>query len=81
MKKEAKPKDVAAFMKIEFDKKKYLYQEDIACDIARKYGSQFVCINKNGNQAIDSKLLLEFRKITPNAVWKRGERCWRLREI
>jgi hypothetical protein len=80
MNKEATPKDVALFMKTELDKKKCLYQEDIVFDIERKFGSQFVCISKNGTQGIDSKLLLEFRKITPNVVWERGERCWRLRE-
>ena len=27
-----------------------------------------------------SKVLKEFQKITPNVVWDRGKRCWRLRE-
>ncbi len=73
-------KDVANFMKTQLDLKKYLYQEDIVYEIEKNFGSNFVHENENGNLAIDRKVLKEFRNITLNTVWDRGERCWRLRE-
>jgi len=74
------PKDVARFMKSQLEEKKYLYQEEIVYEIMEKCGSEFVYTNENGNPAIDKVVLVEFRRITPNVVWERGERCWRLRE-
>lgn len=73
-------KDVAAFMKTQLDQAKYLYQEVVVYKINKKFGSDFAYVNESGNFAIDRKVLKEFRKITPNVVWERGERCWRLRE-
>ena len=73
-------KDVAEYMKKQLDQQKYLYQEVIVYEIEAKFGSDFVYINENGNLAIGRNVLKEFRKITPNVVWERGERCWRLRE-
>jgi len=73
-------KDVALFMKEQLDKKKDLYQEDVVYEIEKKFGESFIYINDNGNPAIDRTVLKEFRKITPNAVWVRGERYWRLRD-
>jgi hypothetical protein len=80
MSSEISDKDVASFMKSQLDTKKYLYQEDIVYEIERKFGSDFVYTNENGNLAIARKVLNQFREVTPNAVWERGERCWRLRE-
>ena len=73
-------KDVAQYMKERLAKQRYLYQEVIVYDIESKFGSDFVYVNENGNLAIGRNVLKEFRKITPNVVWQRGERCWRLRE-
>lgn len=73
-------KDVALFMKDQLDEKKYLYQEDLVYEIEKKYGGSFVYTNDNGNPAIDRTVLKEFRKLTPNVVWERGECCWRFRE-
>ncbi len=73
-------KDVADFMKAQLNIKKYLYQEDVVYEIESRFGSDFVYINENGNLAIERKVLNKFREITPNVVWERGERCWRLRE-
>lgn len=71
-------KDVANFMRAQLDTEERLYQEYIVYEIDSRFGSNFVYINENGNLAIDRKVLDEFRKITPNVVWERGERCWRL---
>jgi len=73
-------KDVAQYMKGQLSQERYLYQEVIVYDIEAKFGSDFVYINENGNLAIGRNVLKEFKKITPNVVWERSERCWRLRE-
>jgi argonaute-like protein implicated in RNA metabolism and viral defense len=73
-------KDVALFMKKQLDKDKILYQESVVYEIEKNFGSDFVYINENGNLAIDRNVLKEFRNITPDVVWERGGRCWRLRE-
>jgi hypothetical protein len=73
-------KDVAKFMKNQLGEQKYLYQESIVYEIEAQFGSDFVYINDNGNLSIARTVLKEFRKITPNVVWERGERCWRERE-
>ena len=58
----------------------HLYQEVAAAEMKRRFGSEFVHINPNGNLSIDRQVLKEFRTITGDGVvWERGERCWRRR--
>ncbi len=66
-------------MAAQLREKKELYQEDVAYEIERRFGSEFVYENENGNTAIDKRVLAEFRRLTPNAVWARGSRLWRHR--
>ena len=73
------PKDVAEFMKAQFNQKLHLYQEEIVYEIENRFGPDFVYTNENGNTAINPKVLKAFREITPNLVRERGERYWRLR--
>lgn len=72
--------EVAEYMKEQLAQQTYLYQDVIVYDIEAKFGADFVYTNENGNLAIGRNVLKEFRKITPDAVWERGERCWRTRE-
>jgi len=71
--------DVAAWMVEELQRKSHLYQEEVAWDIQRKFGKPFVYDNENGNPAISPGVLKEFKKLTPDVVWSRGERFWRAR--
>ncbi len=71
---------VAKFMKDELDRKKWLYQEDIAAHIQHDFGEPFVYFNANGNLGINKTVLKEFKKISPDCVWERGDKCWRKRE-
>ncbi|MDM5181751.1 hypothetical protein PO883_31720 [Massilia sp. DJPM01] len=58
---------------------RYLEQASAVWNIEKKFGKDFVYDNDSGNQAIDKKVLAEFRKLTDGkAVWERGERAWRL---
>jgi hypothetical protein len=71
-------KDIAHWMVEQFNND-YLYQEDVAWEINDKFGEPHVYINDNGNYAISTKVLSEFRKITEGkVVWERSEKAWRL---
>lgn len=77
----ASVKEVAFWMVKRLEEEKYLYQETIVFEIESKFGSKFIYINENGNQAINRRVLSEFRKLTEkDVVWERGERMWRKRE-
>lgn len=73
-------KDVAEYMEARLRQDGILGQEEVVSDIEDHFGSEFVYENPNGNPAIDKDVLAEFKKLTPNAVWSRGERVWRPRE-
>lgn len=80
MQKTTSARDVAEFMAAQLREKKWLYQEDVVWEIERRFGKQFVHTNENLNQAINKDVLDEFRKLTPDAVWERGEKMWRSKE-
>jgi hypothetical protein len=72
---------VAQWMLEELMRVKYLHQSTVVYDVEAKFGSDFVYINSNGNQAISRNVLSEFKELTKDiAVWERGERMWRMRE-
>lgn len=58
----------------------YLEQRVAVDLIEREFGRAFLRENDAGNDAIDPKVLREFRKLTPDAVWIRSEFAWRKRE-
>lgn len=72
--------DVARSMADRLRAEDVLFQEEVVDDIEREFGSEFIYDNENGNPAIDRRVLEEFRRLTPDAVWDRSERCWRHRE-
>ena len=73
-------REVAEHMVAELEASGELSQSDVVWDIEQKFGEEFVYDNENGNRAIHKKVLAEFKKLTPNAVWERANRCWRLRQ-
>ena len=58
----------------------YVYQETVVSEIEDVFGDEYVYSNYNGNMAIDKDVLKVFRKISPDVVWNRGERYWRLKD-
>ena len=74
------PAEVAKWMLEELRRSGELYQEDAVWEIQRKFGSEFVYENENGNLAISRQVLKEFKALTPGVVWEPGERMWRKRE-
>ena len=58
-----------------------LRQEHAAYYIREAFGDEVTYINKNGNLAIQPKVLEEFKRLTgDDYVWSRSERSWRKRE-
>lgn len=74
------PLVVAQYMTDKLESNGELYQEDIVYEIEKKFGGDCVYDNERGNLAIDKKVLKEFKKLTPDAVWDRRERMWQKRE-
>jgi hypothetical protein len=56
-----------------------LYQSTAALGIRRRFGPEHVYLNQNRNPAISREVLAEFRLLTPDVVWERRRRLWRLR--
>jgi hypothetical protein len=75
----ASVQEIATWMATEVETKGELYQEEAACEIEHRFGSEFVYENDNGNSAISREVLKEFRKLTPNVIWDASERYWRER--
>lgn len=72
--------DVAAFMISLLERDKELRQDDAAIEISIQFGEPFVCYNNGGNLAISADVLKAFNQVTPNVVWLRSSRYWRLRQ-
>lgn len=71
-------KDVAAWMTSQLENQFWLYHETVVGKIKNQFGNEFVYQNRNGNLAIDRKVLTEFRKLTDGKiVWERSEKAWR----
>jgi len=71
--------DVARWMANQLEAKAYIYQDEIVYSIQKDFGDEFVYLNQNGNYGIVKPVLDAFNKLTPEAIWSRGERCWRKR--
>ncbi|MFV1355721.1 hypothetical protein ABFV47_01430 [Mycolicibacterium fortuitum] len=53
------------------------YQDTMVHEIETRFGSEWVYDNENGNPAIASKVLTQFRKLHAGSIeWDRWERCW-----
>ena len=72
-------KDVADWMLQQAKAKGVLYQDDAVWSIRKKFGKGFTYNNASGNLAIHKGVLNEFRKISDDLVWERGQKCWRKR--
>jgi len=76
---EASPAEVAQWMHEQLRERGTLFQSTVAFGIQRRFGSEHVYINKNRNLAVSRDVLAEFRVLTPDVVWERRKRVWRIR--
>lgn len=73
------PADAAAFMAELLSSRGELRQDDAAQQLYSHSREEHVYFNAQGNLAIKADVLTAFRKLTPEAVWLKGSRYWRLR--
>lgn len=72
------PKQAAEWMVAELERMQWLDQEHVAWHLSQN-APDLVYINDNGNHGIVKGVLTAFNKITPDVVWSRSERHWRMR--
>lgn len=71
--------EVAKWMFEQFEQSDYLYQEQVVYRISKKFGTDFVYQNANGNLAISKEVLKYFRKLTEGmVVWEKSDKAWRI---
>ncbi|EBU7614076.1 MULTISPECIES: DUF6953 family protein [Enterobacteriaceae] len=57
-----------------------LYQSEVVEFLINDFGDEFIKTNENGNYAISSTVLANFRKASKDdIVWDREQLAWRLR--
>lgn len=76
----ATDREIAFFMLKLYKEDKFLLQKVAALEILEKFGEPYVSFNKNRNLAIDKNILVEFKKLTPTAIWDRHFKAWREKE-
>lgn len=72
--------DAAEWMLRRVERSGVLHQDDAVSGIADKFGEGTTYENAAGNPAISKEVLSRFKRISPEVVWSRSERCWRKRE-
>lgn len=75
------PAELGKLMLGLFQRDDYLDHAEAADLIADAGGDDYLFTNDNGNIAIDTEVLKEFRKLTEKtAIWMKSTRAWRLRD-
>lgn len=68
----------AQYMLEVLDRDGVLYQQQVVYELGERFGETCTHQNANGNLAISSKVLAEFRKLTEGkVVWEKSGFCWR----
>ena len=77
----ATPSDVARWMRDEVNRIGSLRHAEAVAGIEREFRPDFLYINENGNQAIDERVLHEFRELTAGyVIWDKSAFKWRHRQ-
>lgn len=71
------PRQAAEWMLEQFELKRFLYQEEAASHFLFMGEGSLVSFDASSSLCIDKKVLAEFKKLTPFAVYERGEKFWR----
>lgn len=73
-------KDVAAWMKEEFEAHGSLDLDDALWQIRKRFGKEFVYETDAGGEGIAQAVRTQFAKLCPDSVWERSYRQWRRRD-
>lgn len=71
------PKVAAEWMLEQFEAKRFLYQEEAATHLLHLHDEQLAYYDGNGNVCVGKKVLAEFNRLTPDAVYERTDKFWR----
>jgi hypothetical protein len=71
--------DAARWMCAEFYTAGFLYQDGAATHLLQLQDERLAYFDKNSNLCIGKKVLALFNHLTPDAVYERADKFWRLR--
>jgi hypothetical protein len=81
------PAEAAAWMQDQVNKKRYLYQSDVAAHLLKvekvlpKDERRLTYFDDAGNLCIARSVLTNFRELEPDdIVYERSDKCWRRRK-
>jgi hypothetical protein len=63
----------------QFELHGFLYQEEAASHLLHLHNEELAYYDKSGNVCVGKKVLAEFNKLTPDVVYERAGKVWRLR--
>lgn len=67
----------AAWMFERYQAERFLYQEAAASYLLHLHDAALAYYDQNGNACVGKAVLTAFNKLTPSAVYERGEKLWR----
>jgi hypothetical protein len=74
-----RPREIADWMRQQLQEQGWLAQDEVVAYLREECAGAFLHRTKYGRGAISTRLLAEFRRLTPSGVvWSRRERRWRL---
>ena len=68
--------DAAAWMLAQFERQRFLYQEEAASYLLHLQDKTLAYYDDNGNDCIGRPVLAEFNKLTPFIVYERTGKYW-----
>ncbi len=71
------PQQAAEWMLEQYVAKRFLYQEEAASHLLHLQNEELAYFDGNGNVCVAKKVLTEFNKLTPDAVYERAAKFWR----
>ena len=69
--------EAAEWMLEQFEAKRFLYQEEAASHLLHLHDEALSYFDANANLCVGKKVLAAFNRLTPDAVYERGDKFWR----
>lgn len=71
--------EAAQWMLAQYEATGFLYQEEAASHLHHLNDERLAYFDQSGNLCISNKVLTIFNRFTPNAVYERAGKFWRVR--
>lgn len=69
--------EAAEWMLERFEANRFLYQEEAASHLLHLHDENLAYFDDSGNVCVGKGVLAIFQKLTPDAVYERGDKLWR----